>query len=180
MDYGREFDNEAQFVVYYDSNGITHNFSTPHTPQSNEGRKEKRTLQEMSRAMLKEQYVPQKCWCKAVDTSTYILNRILIRPILGKSPYEILRGRKPTPDYFKICYLDHKLDDLRKFFHYQSCESVSLIFEYEYEGMNMTVYLLVKGRDVVVKDECSNIRVVTISPINLAKSYEILIIQPFT
>ncbi|GJT13478.1 retrovirus-related pol polyprotein from transposon TNT 1-94 [Tanacetum coccineum] len=38
----------------------------------------------------------------AVDTSTYILNRILIRAILGKTPYELLRGRKPNLDYFRV------------------------------------------------------------------------------
>ncbi|GJT94307.1 hypothetical protein Tco_1083152 [Tanacetum coccineum] len=40
-------------------------------------------------------------------------------------------------------YLDHKLDDLRKFFDYQSCGSVSLILEYEYEGFlaKSVVYL---------------------------------------
>ncbi|GJV24652.1 retrovirus-related pol polyprotein from transposon TNT 1-94 [Tanacetum coccineum] len=56
----------------------------------------------MSRTMLNEQSLPQKFWCNAVDTSTYILNRILIRTILGKTPYEILRGRKPTLDYFRV------------------------------------------------------------------------------
>ncbi|GKE56259.1 retrovirus-related pol polyprotein from transposon TNT 1-94 [Tanacetum coccineum] len=45
----------------------------------------------MSRTMLNEQSLPQKFWCNAVDTSTYILNQILIRPILGKTPYELLR-----------------------------------------------------------------------------------------
>ena len=34
-DHGREFDNEVQFGVYCDANGITHNFSAPRTPQSN-------------------------------------------------------------------------------------------------------------------------------------------------
>ncbi|GJS82694.1 retrovirus-related pol polyprotein from transposon TNT 1-94 [Tanacetum coccineum] len=43
------------------------------------------------------------------DTSTYILNRILIRAILGKTPYELLRGRKPTLDYFKV--FRNKLDE---------------------------------------------------------------------
>ncbi|GJW67958.1 retrovirus-related pol polyprotein from transposon TNT 1-94 [Tanacetum coccineum] len=61
-----------------------------------------RTLQEMSRTMLNEQLLPQKFWCNAVDTSTYILNRILIRAILGKTPYELLKGRKPTLDYFRV------------------------------------------------------------------------------
>ncbi|GKA61300.1 retrovirus-related pol polyprotein from transposon TNT 1-94 [Tanacetum coccineum] len=48
----------------------------------------------MSRTMLNEQSLPQKFWCNAVDTSTYILNRILIRAILGKTPYELLREPK--------------------------------------------------------------------------------------
>ncbi|GJX25578.1 retrovirus-related pol polyprotein from transposon TNT 1-94 [Tanacetum coccineum] len=56
----------------------------------------------MSRTILNEQSLLQNFWCNAVDTSTYILNRILIRAILGKTPYELLRGRKPTLDYFRV------------------------------------------------------------------------------
>ncbi|GJR81747.1 copia protein [Tanacetum coccineum] len=79
--------------AYCDAQGITHNFSAPRTPQSNGVVERKnRTLQEMSRTMLNEQSIPQNFWCNAVDTSTYILNRILIRPILGITPYEIFRG----------------------------------------------------------------------------------------
>ncbi|GJR43779.1 retrovirus-related pol polyprotein from transposon TNT 1-94 [Tanacetum coccineum] len=73
----------------------------------------------MSRTMLNEQSLPQKFWCNAVDTSTYILNRILIRTILGKTPYEILRGRKPTLDYFRVfgskCFILNTKDYLTKF-----------------------------------------------------------------
>ncbi|GKD72618.1 retrovirus-related pol polyprotein from transposon TNT 1-94 [Tanacetum coccineum] len=102
-DHGRELDNEVQFGEFCNANGITHNFSAPRTPQSNGVVERKnRTLQEMSRTMLNEQSLPQKFWCNAVDTSTYILNRILIRAILGKTPYELLRGRKPTLDYFRV------------------------------------------------------------------------------
>ncbi|GJY40494.1 retrovirus-related pol polyprotein from transposon TNT 1-94 [Tanacetum coccineum] len=54
-----------------------------------------------------------------VDTSTYILNRILIRAILGKTPYELLRGRKPTLDYFRVfgskCFILNTKDYLTKF-----------------------------------------------------------------
>ncbi|GJQ91907.1 retrovirus-related pol polyprotein from transposon TNT 1-94 [Tanacetum coccineum] len=79
-DHGREFDNEVQFGEFCNVNRITHNFSAPRTPQSNGVVERKnRTLQEMSRTMLNEQLLPQKFWCNAVDTSTYILNRILIR-----------------------------------------------------------------------------------------------------
>ncbi|GJS94513.1 retrovirus-related pol polyprotein from transposon TNT 1-94 [Tanacetum coccineum] len=74
-DHGREFDNKVQFGEFRNANGITHNFSAPRTPQSN-GMVERKnwTLQEMSRMMV----------------------------ILGKTPYELLRGRKPTLDYFKV------------------------------------------------------------------------------
>ncbi|GJT79011.1 retrovirus-related pol polyprotein from transposon TNT 1-94 [Tanacetum coccineum] len=96
-DHRREFDNDVQFGDFCNTNGITHNFSAPRTPQSNGVIVRKNgTLQEMSRTMLNEQSLPQKFWCNAVYTSTYILNRILIRAILGKTPYELLRGRKPT------------------------------------------------------------------------------------
>ncbi|GKA73244.1 retrovirus-related pol polyprotein from transposon TNT 1-94, partial [Tanacetum coccineum] len=102
-DHGREFDNEVQFGAFCNANGITHNFSAPHTPQSNGVVKRKhRTLQEMNRTILNEPSLPQKFWCNAVDTSTYILNRILIRAILGKTPYELLRGMKPTLYYFNV------------------------------------------------------------------------------
>ncbi|GJW24223.1 retrovirus-related pol polyprotein from transposon TNT 1-94 [Tanacetum coccineum] len=119
-DHGREFDNEVQFGEFCNANGITHNFSAPRTPQSNGVVERKnRTLQEISRTMLNEQSLPQKFWCNAVDTSTYILNRILIRTILGKTPYEILRGRKPTLDYFRVfgskCFILNTKDYLTKF-----------------------------------------------------------------
>ncbi|PWA63219.1 retrotransposon protein [Artemisia annua] len=118
-DHGREFDNEIQFRKYCDLNGISHNFSAPQTPQSNGVVERKnRTLQEMSRTMLNEQSIPQKFWCHAVDTSTYILNRVSIRRILGKTPYELLRGRKPNIG-FKVfgskCFILNTKDYLTKF-----------------------------------------------------------------
>ncbi|GKF01366.1 retrovirus-related pol polyprotein from transposon TNT 1-94 [Tanacetum coccineum] len=114
-DHGREFDNEVQFGAYCDAQGITHNFSAPRTPQSNGVVERKnRTLQEMSRTMLNEQSILQKFWCNAIDTSTYILNRKLTRPIL-----EIFRGRKPSLEYFKVfgskCFILNTKDYLTKF-----------------------------------------------------------------
>ncbi|GJT81559.1 retrovirus-related pol polyprotein from transposon TNT 1-94 [Tanacetum coccineum] len=119
-DHGREFDNEVQFGEFCNANGITHNFSAPRTPQSNGVVERKnRTLQEMSRTMLNEQSLPQKFWCNVVDTSTYILNRIFIKAILGKTTYELLRGRKPTLDYFRVfgskCFNLNTKDYITKF-----------------------------------------------------------------
>ena len=119
-DHGREFDNEFQFGNFCDKNGITHNFSAPRIPQSNGVVERKnRTLQEMSRTMLNEQNIPQKFWCNAVDTSTYILNRVLIRPFLNKTPYELYKGKKPTLGYFRVfgskCFILNTKDYLTKF-----------------------------------------------------------------
>nr|GEU45018.1 zinc finger, CCHC-type [Tanacetum cinerariifolium] len=73
----------------------------------------------MSRTMLNEQSLPQKFWCNSIDTSIYILNRILIRAILGKTLYELLRGRKPTLDNFRVfgskCFILNTKDYLTKF-----------------------------------------------------------------
>ncbi|GJW38102.1 retrovirus-related pol polyprotein from transposon TNT 1-94 [Tanacetum coccineum] len=102
-DHSREFDNVVQFGAFSDANGITHNFLAPHTPQLNGVVERKNwTLQEMSRTMLNEELIPQKFWCNAVDTSTYILNMILIRLFLGKTPYELFKGKKPSLEYFKV------------------------------------------------------------------------------
>ncbi|GJU01580.1 retrovirus-related pol polyprotein from transposon TNT 1-94 [Tanacetum coccineum] len=113
LDHGREFDNEVQFGNYYELNGISHNFSAPRTPQSNE------VVERKSRTLLNEQSIPQQFWCNAVDTSTYIINKISIRHILGKTPYELLRGRKPNLNYFKVfgskCFILNTKDYLTKF-----------------------------------------------------------------
>ncbi|GJU57417.1 retrovirus-related pol polyprotein from transposon TNT 1-94 [Tanacetum coccineum] len=120
-DHGREFDNEVQFGEFCNANGITHNFSAPRTPQSNGVVERKnRTLQEMSRTMLNEQSLPQKFWLSHIVTSTiHSQIEILIRAILGKTPYELLRGRKPTLDYFRVfgskCFILNTKDYLTKF-----------------------------------------------------------------
>nr|GEV83359.1 retrovirus-related Pol polyprotein from transposon TNT 1-94 [Tanacetum cinerariifolium] len=118
-DHCRKFDNDVKLREFCNANGITHNFSVLRTPQSNSVVERKnKTLQEMSRTMLNEQSLPQKIWCNLVDIS-YILNRILIRAIFGKTPYELLRGRKPTLDYFRVfeskCFILKTKDYLTKF-----------------------------------------------------------------
>ncbi|GJW20679.1 retrovirus-related pol polyprotein from transposon TNT 1-94 [Tanacetum coccineum] len=150
-DHGREFDNEVQFGNYYELNGISHNFSAPRTPQSNGVVERKnRTLQEMSRTMLNEQSIPQKFWCNAVDTSTYIINRITIRRILGKTPYELLRGRKPNLNYFKVfgskCLILNTKDYLTKF-DPKSYEGVFLRY-----SQNRKAYIILNKQTMKVEE----------------------------
>ncbi|GJV42027.1 retrovirus-related pol polyprotein from transposon TNT 1-94 [Tanacetum coccineum] len=133
-DHDREFYNEVQFGEFCNVNGIAHNFSAPCTPQSNGVVERKsRALLEMSRTMLNEQSLPQNFWSNAVDTSTYILNRILIRAILGKIPCELLKGRKPTLDYFRVfgsnCFILNTKDYLTKFDPKAYEESLHMTFD---------------------------------------------------
>ncbi|GKE30830.1 retrovirus-related pol polyprotein from transposon TNT 1-94, partial [Tanacetum coccineum] len=150
-DHGREFDNEEQFRAFCDAQGITHNFSALRTPQSNGVVERKnRTLQEMSRTMLNEQSIPQKFLCNVVDTSTYILNRISIRPILEKTPYEIFRGMKPSLEYFKVfgskCFILNTKDYLTKF-EPKSYEGVFLGY-----SQNSKAYVVLNKHTMKVKE----------------------------
>ncbi|GJT50006.1 retrovirus-related pol polyprotein from transposon TNT 1-94 [Tanacetum coccineum] len=150
-DHGREFDNEVQCGNYCELNGISHNFSAPRTPQSNRVVERKnRTLQEMSRTMLNEQSIQQKFWCNAIDTSTYIINRITIRHILGKTPYELLRGRKPNLNYFKVfgskCFILNTKYYLTKF-DLNSYEGVFLGY-----SQNSKAYIILNKQTTKVEE----------------------------
>ena len=74
-------------------NGYFHNFSAPRTPQQNGVVERKnRTLQEMARTMISEYSLKLYFWAEAINTACYILNRVSIRPIIKKTPYELYRG----------------------------------------------------------------------------------------
>ena len=88
---------------YCDEHGISHNFSAPRTPQQNGVVERKnRTLEEMARTMLIARGLPRNFWAGAVNTTCYILNRVLIRPITSKTPYEFFKGVKPSISYFRV------------------------------------------------------------------------------
>ena len=58
----------------------------------------------MAKTMLIASDLPRKFWADAVNTACYILNRVLIRPILLKTPYELFKGVKLIFPIFE--YLD--------------------------------------------------------------------------
>ena len=118
-DHGGEFENKF-FEELFDSNGISHDFSCPRTPQQNGVVERKnRTLQEMARTMINETNVAKHFWAEAVNTACYIQNRISIRPILEKTPYELCKGRKPNISYFHpfgcSCFILNTKEHLNKF-----------------------------------------------------------------
>jgi len=52
--------------------------------------------------MLNENSLPKYFWADAVNTACYVLNRVLIRPILKKTSYEFFKGRSPVLSHLKV------------------------------------------------------------------------------
>ena len=69
--------------------------------------------------MLHENNLSTYFWAKVVNTSCYILNRVLIRLSLDKTPYELWKNKKPNISYFKVfgskCFILNIKDNLGKF-----------------------------------------------------------------
>ena len=68
---------------------------------------------------MNENSLPKYFWAEAVNTACYILNRVLIRPNLNKTPYELWKDRKPNIGYFKVfgykCFVLNTKHNLGKF-----------------------------------------------------------------
>jgi len=86
-DHGGEFQHE-KFNKFCEKMEILHNFFAPRTPQQNGVVERKnRSFEELARTMLSESSLPKYFWADVVSTSCYVMNRVLIWPILKKTPY---------------------------------------------------------------------------------------------
>lgn len=59
-------------------------------------------------------------WADAINTACRVLNSVVIRPILDKAPYELLKGKTPYIPYFRVfdykCFiLNNEKENLSKF-----------------------------------------------------------------
>ncbi|GKC08223.1 putative ribonuclease H-like domain-containing protein, partial [Tanacetum coccineum] len=82
--------------------GIKREFSVARTPQRNGVAERKhRTLIEAARTMLVDSKLPTTFWAEAVNTACYVLNRVLVVKPNSKTPYELIRGRKPLIYFMK-------------------------------------------------------------------------------
>ena len=73
----------------------------------------------MARTMINETNMAKHFWAEAVNTACYIQNRISIRPIIEKTPYELWKNRKPNISYFHpfgcTCFILNTKETLNKF-----------------------------------------------------------------
>jgi len=99
-DNGTEY--QGALTPYLKSKGITHETSTPYSPQSN-GIAERlnRTLNNMVRGMLFSAELPQSFWAEAVTTASYIKNRLPHSAHDDNTPYELFFSRKPRLNHLR-------------------------------------------------------------------------------
>lgn len=56
-------------------------------------------LEELARTMICKLGLPIYFLVDAINTTHHVLNRVVIRPILEKTPYELLKCREPNISY---------------------------------------------------------------------------------
>ncbi|GJT85276.1 retrovirus-related pol polyprotein from transposon TNT 1-94 [Tanacetum coccineum] len=117
-DNGTKFLNQT-LQNYTEDVGITHHTSTARTPQQNSiFKRHNRMLVEAARTMLIFFKSPLFLWAEVVATACYTQNRSLIHTRYNKTPYELLRDRKPKLKYLHIfgslCYPTNDFEDIGK------------------------------------------------------------------
>jgi hypothetical protein len=112
--------NNTRIDGLCDEFGIRHQFLTKYTPQSNGlVERKNRTLIDIARSKLSEYNVSYSFWAEAINMACYYSNRLYYHPMMEKTPYELLNGRKPNIAYFRVfgckCYILKKDIRLSKF-----------------------------------------------------------------
>nr|GEX65574.1 putative ribonuclease H-like domain-containing protein [Tanacetum cinerariifolium] len=100
--------------------GIKREFSVPRTPQQNRiVERKNKTLIKAARTMLADSLLPIIFWAKAVNTTCYVQNRVLVTKPHNKTPYELLHGRTPSIGFMRpfgyLVTIFNTLDSLGKF-----------------------------------------------------------------
>ena len=111
-DRGGEFVSK-DFNSFCESYGIKRHLTAPYTPQQNGVvERRNRTMMEMARSILEHMHMPNYLWGEAIRHSTYLLNRVATRALNEKTPYEGLRGKKPSIEHLRVfgCIAYAKVD----------------------------------------------------------------------
>ncbi|GJS28772.1 integrase, catalytic region, zinc finger, CCHC-type containing protein [Tanacetum coccineum] len=116
-DNGTEFVNKT-LDGWFESVGISHETAFLGSQHRRIVERRNRTLMEAARTMLIFAKAPLFLWAEAVATACYTLNRSLVHTLHGKTYYELLKGKKPNLQYFRVfgslCYPTNDYDDVGK------------------------------------------------------------------
>src|SRR5580765_6578522 len=94
-------------------------------------------------------------WAEAVNTACYIQNRISVRPILNKTPYELWKNKKPNISYFYpfgcICYVLNTKEHLGKF---DSMAQKCILLGYSERSKGYKIY----NKETLIVEETIHVR----------------------
>jgi hypothetical protein len=101
-DNGGEFCGK-EFDQFYKKCGITHQNTTPYTPQQN-GVVERmnKTLMDKARSMFSGLGIAQRLWAKEVDTAKYLLNMSPSSVLVNTTPHEVWSGKNILVSNLKV------------------------------------------------------------------------------
>jgi len=115
--------------------------------------------------MLNEIELPKYLWATAVSTTCYVLNRVLIRPILKKTPYELFKGRKLNISHLKLfgckCFiLNNGKDNLGKFdSKYDECVFLGYsLHSHAYMAFNKRTILVEESMHITLDETNQNMQ----------------------
>jgi transposase InsO family protein len=103
-DRGGEFTSH-EFNRFCESEGIIRHLTAPYTPQQNGVvERRNRTLLEMIRSIMKARQVPNYMGGggEAMRHSTDVINKTPTRTLNDKTPYEMLKQKKPNLKFLKV------------------------------------------------------------------------------
>ena len=101
-----QYDNGGEFLAfksYLQSQGISHQFSRPHTPEQN-GRAERkiRHLLETGLALSAQTSLPLKYWMQSFQTAAYLINLLPTKVLSYQSPIQLLFHKAPNYTHLHI------------------------------------------------------------------------------
>ena len=114
--------------------------------------------------MLISSKLPKFYWAKAVNTGCYLINRCMIRSVLNKTPYELLKGRKPNLGHLRafgcVCFIHNNDKNNLGKFDAKSDEGFFLCYSSlskAYKVLNNRTYLVEESVHVVFNENNSEV-----------------------
>nr|GEX11886.1 retrovirus-related Pol polyprotein from transposon TNT 1-94 [Tanacetum cinerariifolium] len=117
-DNGTKFKNQV-LKEYFNSVGISYQVSSIRTPQQNRVVEHRnRMFVEAARTMLIFSRASLFLWAEAIATACFTQNRSSIHHRFNRTPYELIKGRKPDISFLRVfgalCYPKNDSEDIGK------------------------------------------------------------------
>lgn len=159
-DNGTEFINR-KFEDFCVESGIRRTDSTPYVHEQNGiAERKNRTISGMAIAMINEADVNISWWGEAFLTAIYVVNRLPVARLEGRTPHEVMSGRMPSIDHLRVwgCLAHVTLSEERRKEVYRGIKGKKLLPKTQagrfvgYDVRAKCYRILIKGKIVRSRD----------------------------